>query len=77
MEPISLGHLRKLLLPSPRSHCSATSLGARSNQQPPETRSGKQLETLLATKTGQTFLPGLSLSQAGETGQSGLANRSG
>ena len=85
MNPISLGHLRKLLLPSPRSHWSATE--PRSKIQPTATRNTQRKTTRNCcwqpkpvrpvSETGQTDLLGLSLSQAGETGQAGLANRSG
>jgi hypothetical protein len=85
MNPISLGHLHKLLLPSPHSHWSAT--GPRSKIQPTTTRNTQRKATRNicwqpkpvspVSETGQTDLLGLSLSQAGETGQAGLANQSG
>jgi hypothetical protein len=85
MNPISLLHLNKLLLPSPRSHWSAT--GLRSKTQPTATQHTQRKHTRhgcwqpkpvrLVSETGQTASVGLSLTQAGETGQTGLANRSG
>jgi hypothetical protein len=85
MNPISLVHLHKLLLPSPRSHWSAT--GPRSKAQPTSTRHTQRKHTQHGcwqpklvrpvSETGQTAPVGLSLTQAGETGQTGLANRSG
>jgi hypothetical protein len=60
-------------------------LGARPNQQLSKTHNGKQHEhnswnlklVRPVSETGQTDSLGLSLSQAGETGQAGLANRPG
>jgi hypothetical protein len=85
MNPISLMHHRKLLLPSSRSHWNATE--PRSKTQPTatvHTHSGNTHDTTAGSpnrsgrflKTGQTASVGLSLTQAGETGQAGLANRS-
>jgi hypothetical protein len=84
MNPISLVHLRKLLLPSSRSHWSATE--PRSKTQPTasthtqrnHTRHGcwQPKPVRPVSKTGQTASFGLSLTQTGETGQTGLANRS-
>jgi hypothetical protein len=53
MNPISLVHLHKLLLPSPRSHWSAT--GPRSKTQPATTQHTQQKHTtqLLEPKIGQ------------------------
>jgi hypothetical protein len=52
-------------------------LGARPNQQPHHTHAAETHTTrLLAAQTGQTASVGLSLTQVGETGQTGLANRS-
>jgi hypothetical protein len=58
-------------------------LGARPNQQPQQTRSGNTRHGCWQPKpvrpvseTGQTASVGLSLTQSGETGQTGLANRS-
>jgi hypothetical protein len=85
MNPISLVRLRKLLLPSPRSHWSAT--GPRSKTQPTATRNTERKPTRPScwqpkpvrpvSETGQTASVGLSLQQARETGQTSLANRSG
>jgi hypothetical protein len=84
MNPISLVHLRKLLLPSSCSHWSATE--PRSKTQPTasthtqrnHTRHGcwQHKPVRPVSETGQTASVGLSLTQAGETGQTGLANRS-
>jgi hypothetical protein len=77
-------HLCKLLLPSSRSHCSATE--PRSKTQPTatahtqrkHTRHGCWRPKLIrpVSETGQTASVGLSLTRAGETGQTGLAIRS-
>jgi hypothetical protein len=85
MNPISLVHLHKLLLPSPRSHWSATDLGARPNRQPLDNTQWKTTRAPTATEkpvrpvseTGQTASVGLSLSTGKETGQTGLANQGG
>jgi hypothetical protein len=84
MNPISLVHLRKLLLTSPRSHWSATK--PRSKTQPTTTAHTQRKHTRQGcwqlkpvrsvSEIGQTASVGLSLTQAGETGQTGLANRS-
>jgi hypothetical protein len=84
MNQISLVHLRKLLLPSPRSHWSATE--PRSKTQPTATTHTQRKHTqqgcwqpkliMSVSKTSQTTSVGLSLTQAGETGQTGLANQS-
>jgi hypothetical protein len=84
MNPISLVHLNNLLLPSSRSHWSAT--GLRSKTQPTATQHTQRQHTRHGcwqpkpvrpvSETGQTASVGLSLTQAGETGQTGLANRS-
>jgi hypothetical protein len=84
MNPISLVHLCKLLLPSSRSHWSATE--SRSKTQPTATAHTQWKHTRHGcwqpkpvrpvSETGQTASVGLSLTQAGETGQTGLANRS-
>jgi hypothetical protein len=84
MNPISLVHLRKLLLPSSRSHWSATE--PRSKTQPTATTHTQWKHTRHGcwqpkpvkpvSETGQTASVGLSLTQEGETGQTGLANRS-
>jgi hypothetical protein len=84
MNPISLMHLQTLLLPSPRSHWSATR--PRSKTQPTalthtqrkHTRHDCWLPKTVrpVSETGQTASVGLSLTQAGETGQTGLANQS-
>jgi hypothetical protein len=85
MNPISLVHFHKLLLPSPRSHWSAT--GPRSKTQPTATRHTQWKHTRhgcwqpkpvrAVSETGQTASVGLSLTKAGETSQTGLPNRSG
>jgi hypothetical protein len=85
MNPISLAHLRKLLLPSPRSHWSATE--PRSKTQPTATPHTQRKHTRHGcwqpkpvrpvSETGQTASVGLSLTQAGETSQTSLVNRSG
>jgi hypothetical protein len=85
MNPISLVHIHKLFLPSPRNHWSAT--GPRSKSQPTATRHTQRKHTRHGCwqpkpmrpvfETGQTASVGLSLTHAGETGQTGLANRSG
>jgi hypothetical protein len=85
MNPISLVHLRKLLSPSSRSHRSATE--PRSKTQPIATAHRQRKHTRHdcwqpepvrpVSETGQTASVGLSLTQAGETGQTGLANQSG
>jgi hypothetical protein len=84
MNPISLVHLRKLLLPSSRSHRSATE--PRSKTQPTATAHTQRKHTRHGcwqpkpvrpvSETGQTASVGFSLTHAGETGQTGLANRS-
>jgi hypothetical protein len=84
MNPISLVHLHKLLLPSPRSHWSAT--GPRSKTQLATTQHMQRKHTRHncwnlkpvrpVSETDQTAYVGLSLTQIGETGQTGLANRS-
>jgi hypothetical protein len=84
MNPISLVHLHKLLLPSSRSHWSATE--PRSKTQPTTTTHTQRKHTQHGcwqpklvrpvSETAQTASIGLSLTQAGETGQTGLANRS-
>jgi hypothetical protein len=84
MNPISLVHLHKLLLPSSRSHWSATE--PRSKIQPTASTHTQRKHTRhgcwqpkpvrLVSETGQTASVGLSLTQAGETGQTGFANRS-
>jgi hypothetical protein len=84
MNPISLVHLHKLLLLSSRSHWSATE--PRSKTQPTTTAHTQRKHTRhdcwqpkpvrLVSETGQTASIGLSLMQAGETGQTGLAIRS-
>jgi hypothetical protein len=59
-------------------------LGARPHQQPQHTHSGNTHDTAAGSpkpvravsETGQTASVGLSLTQAGETSQTGLANRS-
>jgi hypothetical protein len=75
MNPISLVRLRKLLLPSSRSHWSATE--SRSKTQPTATSHTQRKHTRhgywqpkpvrLVSETGQTASVGLSLTQAGET----------
>jgi hypothetical protein len=85
MNPISLVHLHKLLLPSPRSHWIAS--GPRSKTQPTTTRHTQRKHTQhgcwhlkpvrLVSETIQTTSVGHSLTKARETGQTGLANRSG
>jgi hypothetical protein len=77
MNPISLVHLHKLLLPSPRSHWSATR--PKSKTQPTATRHTQRKHTRHGywqpkpvrpvSETGQTASVGLSLTKAGETGQ--------
>jgi hypothetical protein len=84
MNPISLRHLHKLLLPSPHSNWSATR--PRSKTQPTATRHTQRKHTRHGcwkpkpvrpvSETGQTASVGLSLTQAGEIGQTGLANQS-
>jgi hypothetical protein len=84
MNPISLVHLHKLLLSSPRSHLSATR--PRSKTQPATTQQTQRKHTrhncwnlkpvTPVSETGQTASVGLSLTQTGEIGQTGLANRS-
>jgi hypothetical protein len=84
MNPISLMHLRELLLPSSHSHWSATK--PRSKTQPiatahtqrKHTRHGCWQPKLVrpVSETGQTASVEFSLTQAGETGQTGLANQS-
>jgi hypothetical protein len=81
MNPISLMHLRKLLLPSSRNHRSATE--PRSKTQPTATANTQQKHTRHGcwqlkqvrpvSETGLTASIGLSLTQTGETGQTGLA----
>jgi hypothetical protein len=76
MNPISLVHLHKILLPSPRNDWSAT--GPRSKTQPTATRHTQrkltrhgcwQLKPVRpVSETGQTTSVGLSLAQARETG---------
>jgi hypothetical protein len=73
----SLVHLRKLLLPSSRSHWSATE--PRSKTQPKASTNTQRNHTRhdcwqhkpvrLVSKTGQTASVGHSLTQAGQTGQ--------
>jgi hypothetical protein len=77
-------YIHKLLLPSPCSHWSGT--GPRSKTQPTTTKHTQPKHTRYGcwqpqpvrpiSETGQTASVGLSLTQAGETGQTGLANRS-
>jgi hypothetical protein len=77
MNPNSLVHLRKLLLPSSRSHWSATE--PRSKTQPTVSTHTQRNHTRHdcwqpkpvrpVSETGQTASLGLSLTQAGETGQ--------
>jgi hypothetical protein len=84
MNPTSLVHLHKLLLPSPRNHWSAT--GPRTKTQPTATRHTQRKHTRhgcwqpkpvrSVSETGQTASVGLSLTQTEETGQTDLANRS-
>jgi hypothetical protein len=83
MNLISLMHLRKLLLPSSRSHWSATE--PRSKTQPTATthtqwkhtrhgcRQPKPVRPV--SKTGQTASNGLSHIQAGETGQTDFVQK--
>jgi hypothetical protein len=83
MNPISLVHLHKLLLPSPRSHWSAT--GPRSKTQPTTTQHTKRIHTRHncwnlkpvrpVSETGQTASVGLSLTQTGETGQTNFVQK--
>jgi hypothetical protein len=85
MNPISLVHLHKLLLRSPRSHWSATR--PRSKTQPTTTGHMQRKHTRhgcwqpkpvrLVSETGHTASVGLILAQVGETDQTGLANQSG
>jgi hypothetical protein len=84
MNPISLEHLRKLLLPSSRNHWSATE--PRSKTQPTATTHTQRKHTRHGcwqpkpvrpvSEISHTASVGLSLTQAGETGQTGLTNRS-
>jgi hypothetical protein len=84
MNPISLIHLYKLLLPSPRNYSSAT--GPRSKTQPTATAHTQGKHTrhgcwqpkpvMPVSETGQTASVGLSLTQAGETGQTGSTRNS-
>jgi hypothetical protein len=84
MNPTSLVHLRKLLLPSSHSHWSATE--PRIKTQPTATAHTQRKHTRHGcwqpkpvrpdSETGQTTSVGLSLTQAWETGQTGLTNRS-
>jgi hypothetical protein len=83
MNPKSLGHLHKLLLPNPHSHWSATV--PRSKMQPTTTQNTQRKTTRnscwqpkpvrTVSETGQTDLLRLSLSQAGQTGQAGFFQR--
>jgi hypothetical protein len=83
MNPISLVHLCKLLLPSSRSDLSATE--PMSKTQPTATAHTQRKHTRHGywqpkpvrpiSETGQTASVGLSLTQDRETGQTGLANR--
>jgi hypothetical protein len=85
MNPISLVHLHKLLLPSPCSHWSASR--PRSKIQPVTTQHTQRKHTRHrcwnlklvrpVSEIGQTAFVGLSLTQSGETDRTGLANRSG
>jgi hypothetical protein len=78
MNPISLMRLHRLLLPSPRSHWSAT--GPRSKTQPTATRHTQWKHTRHSCwhlKPVRPLLWDLASHQAGETGQTILANWSG
>jgi hypothetical protein len=84
MNPISLVRLHMLFLPSPRGHWSA--IGHRSKTHPIATRHTQRKHTRPSywhlkpvrpvSEIGQTASVGLSLPQAGETGQTGLINGS-
>jgi hypothetical protein len=84
MNPISLVHLHRLLLPSPHNHLSPT--GPRSKTQPATTQHMQWKLTRHSCwnlkpvrpvfETGQTASVGLSLTQTRETSQTGLVNRS-
>jgi hypothetical protein len=85
MNPISLMHLRKLLLPSSRSHWSATE--PRSKIQPTaiaHTRSGNTHDTAANSpnwsgrflKPVRLLMLDFASRRQGETGKTGLANRS-
>jgi hypothetical protein len=79
MNPNSLVHLRKLLLPSSRSHWSATEprnktqTTASTHTQLKQTQQGcwQHKPVRPVPETGRTASVGLSLTQAGETGQTG------
>jgi hypothetical protein len=83
MKPISLMHLRKPLLPSSRSHWSATE--PRSKTQPTATSHTQRKHTRhgcwqpkpvrQVCETGQTASVGLSLTQAGETGHTDFVQK--
>jgi hypothetical protein len=83
MNPTSLVHLRKLLLPSSHSHWSATE--PRSKTQPTATTHTQRKHirhgcwqpkpVRPVSETGQTASVGLSLTQAGETGQTDFVQK--